>query len=660
MANVALFTNAPGVPAYAELDFAGKTKVYLGVQVYQTTAQNTAESGFDATPLELDGDSGSPSILTVETDGTVIGENDFTTAAGAFTLNAWNTLEIVFEPDASPTSVCVNGAVGSDTSSIAAGAKVVDVLVGHQSNFFAGGFYIGHVWIGTDTGQHDILEEDWSSGNFSNWTSHTGACSVIASPVTNPPAFSSGFSPAPPVETGRVLIAFDDGPLVAAPTWTAIDQGGAFPQSFVSGYDITSGRQTLLAQTDTGSATVYINDHVSALFDPRNASSPYFGKLDGRQILLQLYDPIAAAWESQFRGFIDNVSYDIDATASDENGDPINASIQLECVDIFDFLAGFGLTPGLAGVIPTPGGMEDGVYYAQTTGTNDDRIIEILADVGIDSTRSVIFSGNNTVQEVKYDPDESALTALRDAADAEIPFIANLYVDRFGRVVFHGRYGRFDPIGLAADTDAARWDFHYWKLGDGKAVAADATRTQIRVLSYARGRSEVINVSVSYPANMPVSQMPNQVFSSTASIAEYGQHAAPPMSDLLVASAVFDSTGRYAETLKYAELLVKNQKDPRESITAIQLKSISPQTARAANVWQALTLSDVSDMVNVKVGYPDGTGFTGSSTADDYFIEGRQMTVRPANASYDYVELDLNLSPYVWSADTHSVFPPRT
>jgi hypothetical protein len=123
---------------------------------------------------------------------------------------------------------------------------------------------------------------------------------------------------------------------------------------------------------------------------------------------------------------------------------------------------------------------------------------------------------------------------------------------------------------------------------------------------------------------------------------------------------VFDSTGRYAETLKYAELLVKNQKDPRESITAIQLKSISPQTARAANVWQALTLSDVSDMVNVKVGYPDGTGFTGSSTADDYFIEGRQMTVRPANASYDYVELDLNLSPYVWSADTHSVFPPRT
>jgi hypothetical protein len=511
--------------------------------------------------------------------------------------------------------------------------------------------------VGTTDGASNILVDDFeqagSTPSSSIWNSFVDGDATRTD--------GSGISPpvTPPI-VGRVLVAFDDSPLEPTPTWTSIDQGGAFPQSFVSGYDFTTGRQTLLAQTDTGSAIVYINDHVSALFDPRNASSPYFGKLDGRQILLQLYDPIAATWEPQWRGHIDNVSYDIDATASNANGEPINASIQLECVDIFDYLAGYGLTPGLDGVMPTPSGMEDGVYYAATSGTNDDRIIEVLADVGIDSSRSIVFSGNNKVQEVKYDPDESALIALRDAADAEIPFIANLYVDRFGRVVFHGRYGRFDPIGLAADTDPSRWDFHYWKLGDGKAVAADATRTQIRVLSYSRGRSEVVNVAISYPANMPASQMASQVYADTTSITDYGKHSAPPLSDLLVATAVFDSTGRYPETLKYAELLVKNQKDPRESITAIQLQSINPATPRAANVWQALTLSDVSDMVNVKVGYPSGTGFAGGSTADDYFIEGRQMQVRPANAAYDYVTLDLSLSPYVWSADTHGVFPPRT
>jgi hypothetical protein len=473
-------------------------------------------------------------------------------------------------------------------------------------------------------------------------------------------AGASGNPTATPTQNpaGRVLIAFDDGPLVANPTWTVIDQGGLFPNSFVSGYDITSGRQTLLAQTDTGSATVYINDHDLALFDPRNASSPYFQKLDGRQIMLQLYDPIAASWESQFRGHIDNVTYDID-DASDENGDPVNASIQLECVDIFDYLAGYGLTPGLDGVLPTLPGSEDSVYYAQTTGTVDDRIIEILADVLIDSTRSIVFSGNVSVQETKYNADESALTALRDAADAEFPFIANLYVDRQGRVVFHGRYGRFDPDGVAADAGTARWDFHNWQLGDGKAVLADATRTQIRVLSYGRGRSEVINVAVAYPANTPPAQMPSQVYADTTSIEDFGKHAAPPMSDLLVERGIFDSTANYPETLMYAELLVKNQKDPRESITAIQLKSINPSTPRAANVWSCLTKSDVSDTVNVKVGYPDGTGFTGGATADRYFVEGRQMTVRPANASFDYVELNLELSPFVWSADTHSVFPAR-
>src|SRR4051812_12759263 len=127
--------------------------------------------------------------------------------------------------------------------------------------------------------------------------------------------------------TGRVNIAFDDGPLVASPTWTRIDDqtGATFPLNFVAGYDITSGRQSLLSQTDTGTATVYINDR-AGLFDDRNLSSPYRGKLSGRQILLQLYDPVRAEWEEQFRGLIDDYDYDIDGTAVDANGDPINAS----------------------------------------------------------------------------------------------------------------------------------------------------------------------------------------------------------------------------------------------------------------------------------------------------------------------------------------------
>src|SRR5215471_5200354 len=468
-------------------------------------------------------------------------------------------------------------------------------------------------------------------------------------------------------EVGRVLIAFDDGPLVAAPTWTRIDGAGDFPDQFVAGYDCENGRQTLMQQTQTGTATVYINDHDEGLFDPRNSSSPYYQKLTGRQILLQLYDPVRDVWEPQFQGHIDTVSYDIDGSAINARGEPINASIQLNCVDIFDFLEGFGLTPGYAGVAPShlPPGSSNGVWYPETKPNEvDGRIDEIMGDVGIDSTRYVAFTGNVQLQAVKYDPDESALTALRDACDAELPFIANMYVDRYGRFVFHGRYARFDPEAVFANVgDTAIWNFHWWYVGDGHAVVAD-NRVQLRELSFEQSRSSLVNVAVCYPAFMrPPEQIHYQVYADPTSITAYGHHPAPPMTDLITARPEYDTNhghptwDRYIETFKYAELLVKNQKDPREAVTALNFKTVAPTDERAATVWAFLTQVDVSDVLNIKVGYPMGTGLTGASPADDYFVEGRKLQVRPLQPGYDYVSLDVQVSPFVWGADTHSVFP---
>ncbi len=196
----------------------------------------------------------------------------------------------------------------------------------------------------------------------------------------------------------------------------------------------------------------------------------------------------------------------------------------------------------------------------------------------------------------------------------------------------------------------------------------------MRVLEYDVNRNNIVNVAVCYPQGTQPNQMLSQVYADTTSIGDFGHYAAPPMSDLLTAKPINDNLNghptwtRYTECLKFAELLVKNQKDPREAITALQVKTVDPADSRATNVWHVLTRSDVSDMCNVRVGYPAGTGFTGTSPADDYFIEGREMRVRPLNSSadksslpgYDYVELDLNVSPAVWSMDTHSVFPMRS
>ncbi len=470
---------------------------------------------------------------------------------------------------------------------------------------------------------------------------------------------------------GRVLIAPDDDPLEPDPTWVRVDApGGDFPDQFVAGYDTTNGKQTLLSQTGTGAATVFINDHKYGLFDPRNTTSPYYQKLDGKQVLLQLYDPVLNVWEPQFQGLIDNIGYALNNKAVNAAGQPINASLQISAVDAFDYAAGFGLTPGLAGDRP-PNGGDDGVWYAPTTDEVFVRIIQILADMGIDESRYVVFSGNVALTTAKYNPDEPALNALRDCADAEFPFVANLYVDRFGRIVFHGRYGRLDPSGVSAAAGNDRWDYQVFKLGDGAAVRDDSERTQMRVLEFEQARHNVLNVGVCYPQGTQPDQMPSQVYADVASINAYGHYAAPPMSDLLTGRPINDilnghpSWTKYIECEKFVELLVKNQKDPRESITAVQVKTVDPIDSRAAKVWHCLTRSDVSDMINVKVGYPAGVGMTGDSPIDEYFIEGRTLRVRPLNSSpdksdlpgYDYVELDLNVSPAIWSQDTHGVFP---
>lgn len=449
---------------------------------------------------------------------------------------------------------------------------------------------------------------------------------------------------APSLPPGRVLIALDDGPLVADPTWTRIDD----TDNLVSGYDFQVGRQTLIAQTDTGTGTVYINDKTGD-YDPRTVD------LSGRQIAFQLYNPVTATWEPQFRGHIDEVTADVNP-ATDGQGRLIIANVQINCVDIFDYLAGYGLTPGLNGVTP-PVGSEGTIWYAETAGTVDDRFIEVLTDVGIDPDMYVVFSGNVSAQEVNYDADESALVVLRDASDAELPFIGNMYPDRFGRFCWHGRLSRFDPDTVAAGAGAGAWAFTRWKAGDGLAISLDSDRAQIRVLSKTKTRRDLINAAIAYPKGILEADIPGQVTIDATSIDDYGKHAADPMTDLLVKAGVTTGLDANPETAKYAALLVANKKDPKDAVAALQMKAMDPGDPRAATTWALLSQCDISDIVNLAIG-DTGTLYTipGDSPDDDHYIEGRTMRVRPLNPIHDYVELDLNLSPAVWSMDTHGVF----
>jgi hypothetical protein len=72
--------------------------------------------------------------------------------------------------------------------------------------------------------------------------------------------------------------------------------------------------------------------------------------------------------------------------------------------------------------------------------------------------------------------------------------VANLYTDRFGRLVFHGRLAKFDPATISAGAGDQQWDWHHWHVGDGDAVAASpSTVAQLRTFAFNRGLSKIIN-----------------------------------------------------------------------------------------------------------------------------------------------------------------------
>jgi hypothetical protein len=438
---------------------------------------------------------------------------------------------------------------------------------------------------------------------------------------------------------GRVCIAFDDGPREPDPEWTPIDT----TPNLVASIEISVGRQDEQDETKTGTATVRLND-TAGLFDPDNTGSPYFGKLDGKQIRLSLQDPVTGAWHIRFRGLVDDYGYDLNPAT--RGGVSVVSNVTVECVDMFDYLAGADFRPGVHGNVPPPGS-KGGVFYED--GEVDTRLIALLTDAAVDPSLYVVFSGNVLVQETTYDPSDSFLVALRDAADAEFVGIANIYCDRRGRFVFHGRGARVDPDGVAAGASPGAWDFQRWNAGDGSAIALDPDRAQVRAFGFGRSRSRIINSVLTTPRGVLDKEVPALVYEDATSILDYGLHS-KTFIDLIHGGHKTNGNSANDECLLVSTFYVENYKVPRNRIATLTFKAIRPGDARAAATWQILSRADISDVVDVAVGYPDGVG-----VAETFNVEGWTQTITPLNPGHDMVELSLNVSPTAYY--TENVWP---
>lgn len=432
-------------------------------------------------------------------------------------------------------------------------------------------------------------------------------------------------------EVGRVLIAFGDGPLVASPTWTRLDD----TDSLVASIEITAGKQGEFDESETNHATIRLHDRTGD-FDPNNVSGPYFGNMNGKQILLQLYNPVTATWFERFRGTIKTWRHDLNRSTS--GGVSIVSNVTIECVGVFDYLARMQLIAGVHGD-PPPVGREDTVFYED--GEVNIRIEAILGDAGIDPLRYVVFSGNVDVQETMYDSGDAALTALRDAADAETPAaLANIYEDRHGQFVFHGRQAKLDPVTVAAGAGGA-WDYQVFKIGDGAAITGDPTYAQMRSpFQFKVDLEDIINTALVIPKGINRDKVPDLVYSDSGSIAAYGPKSFT-YQDSINDGHKTNGDDAADDLKRSANFLVDNFSVPLVRIESLDVKAMRPTDARATPTWNVLAKADISDTVTLTVGYPAATGID-----NDYFIEGWTQTITPLQKlGFDMVDMTLNLSP---------------
>ena len=386
------------------------------------------------------------------------------------------------------------------------------------------------------------------------------------------------------------------------------------------GFDCFSGRQSELDTTDTGNATVRYHDRAGTLDTD---------DLVGAQIMLQLYDPVAGTWHPRWRGHIDDVAHVPNPRAESL------WNVELKCVDIFDYLGGVRFLPGVMG---DPGGPADVVFYDNEN--VDDRLIALATDAAIASTMRVIFTGNISVTETLYDSDSDVvLQAMRDAADAEFPGVANLYVDRYGRLAFHGRFARFDPEGVA--SGGANWTFVRWDAGTRGSVTSGVA--QIQDFAYNRPRSRIINSYLAWPRNdendgaFDRSLIPSLLSMDSASISAYG-YRGRDATDLIIRENINNSNTGADECALFGEFYTTNYSQPRKAVQRVTMSSLRPTEARAAATWALMCGVDISDGINLTVAE--------ASLSDvPYFVDGIAVSCVPLNPGYDFVTVTPNLTP---------------
>lgn len=430
----------------------------------------------------------------------------------------------------------------------------------------------------------------------------------------------------------RVLMAFDDPALDASPTWTDVT---SLAPNLVAGYSIERGREYELDYTDTGDYSFTVFD-VDGVLDPTNSSGPLYGKIEpDLQVRIDLWNPVTEEWSTRFRGWVENYEYDLDASQRVQ-------ALTVQCYDIFALLSFVEMQPGEFG---DTGGRAGTIFFDNADFQT--RIVQVLGNTGIPSAFYRIFTGNVQLMEGTYSPGDTPMNVIQDALDAEFPGVSNAYPDRLGRLAAHGRLAKFDPSGTwaaIADNDDDRndsWPLRHWKLGDGLAIVDDPTRVQIRPpYSWNRGRAHIINSAMCFPKDIADADMAGQYVKDDTSIGLRG-YCSWSRENVLLDSGILTGNTGAEECRLFGQFYVANYAEPRNRPSALTVKTVRPDDARAGRVWDFLTNVDIADTVTLTIGHAGGGGFN----EEPFYVEGVKETAEPLTGAYANVTVSIDVSP---------------
>ena len=430
----------------------------------------------------------------------------------------------------------------------------------------------------------------------------------------------------------KVKVAYGSNALASSPTYTDI-------ANMCHRITTHRGRQYLTDRTEAGTAQIEFADK-TGLMDPTNASSAFYPINPNCPAQLQLLNPTTGSYVTIFQGLTQGCQQ----TVLDSGARVNRGTIPL--VDLFSLLA-------LQEVPPSTDFASGGTgsKSANTTGnityveeTVQDRIKTILADCGVPSGQTDIYSGNVRVQQTSYSPGYTSLAAIQDAADAEFPGVANFFIGADGRANFRGRMARFDP---------GSYESHTWTVGDTAYVAAHPSNSALVALadfSIDRDVTKVINNALFCPRGITDADVAAQLVYDATSITTYGSRSLSGM-DLINAGATTgpNAGDPLAECQMFGTFYVANFKNPQTRIANITLRPVSLSAANASYHWNMVCNIEIGDMIVVHVDTPYGTGFGG----DEYFVEGITHTLELSGPVPNITVL-LDLSP----ATYYTTMPP--